>query len=208
MRGWKLAVTRIGVVAIPVIALYVGVGWNSASGVFAPVRSLRSVVDTSTDRSAYWREVENWNIAVSLKEMPITGLGLGGEYTEVMANDSVAEGYKEYREWPHNTYLGLLLLMGLFGFTVVFALGSLVIFLSVRSYRLAVTAEQRVVALGCLGTVIAAQVLAWGDTGAHFPQFKVLLALAVAVSASLATTTGAWKDAPARPLTQGGGGGS
>jgi O-antigen ligase len=198
MKGWKLALTRFCVVAFPVLALYIGAGWNRASGLFAPVSTLRSVVDSSTDRSAYWREVENWNIAVSMRQLPITGLGLGGEYTEVMANDSVADGYREYREWPHNTFLGLLLLMGLFGFTAVFALSSLVVFLSIRSYRLATAPQERVAALGCLGTIVAAQVLAWGDTGAHYPHFKVLVALAVAVSASLAAATGAWRNAGAQ----------
>jgi hypothetical protein len=195
MKGWKRIVTRALVLALPVVALYVGVGWNSGNRIFAPVQTLRGVSDTSTDRSAFWREVENWNISMSLRERPILGVGLGGEYTEIMANDDVSVGFKEYREWPHNTVLGQLLLMGLFGFTAVWLLPSLTIFLSVRSYRMAETGEQRTAAAVCLGTVIACQVLAWGDTGAHFPQYKIMMGLAVAIAARLAVATGAW---PAR----------
>jgi hypothetical protein len=195
-QAWGRAVTRVLVFSLPVVALYVGVGWDRGSRVFAPVKILRGVTDTSRDRSAYWREVENWNIAMSMRQSPLLGVGLGGEYTEVMANDDVSAGFKEYREWPHNTVLGLLLLMGVFGATAVLLLPALVVFLSVRSYRLAATASQRVAAAGTLAAVVACQVLAWGDTGAHFPQYKVVLALAVAVSARLASATGAW---PARP---------
>jgi O-antigen ligase len=192
MKHWKVVATRVLLVTLPVIVLYVGVGWNAGAAVFAPVQTLRSVVDTSTNRSSYWREVENWNIAVSMRELPITGLGLGGSYTEIMANDSMTDEYKEYREWPHNSYLGLLLLLGLGGFTAVFALPAVVVFLSVRSYRMADTPELKLVALACLGGVIACLVLAWGDLGMRFPQYKVLMALAVATSAHLSVATGAW----------------
>lgn len=195
MKRWKRSLTRVLLLGAPVIGLYVGVGWNRGNRVFAPIQTLRSVVDTSADRSAYWREVENWNISMTMRQKPLMGLGLGGQYAEFMSNDDVTAGYKEYREWPHNTFLGLLLLMGLFGFTAISVLPALVVFLSVRSYRLAATLDQRVAAFGCLAAVVSCQVLAWGDTGAHYPQYKVFAALAVAVSARLAVATGAW---PAR----------
>jgi O-antigen ligase len=194
-NAWKLSLTRLAVLAAPLVVLYVGVGWYRSEQIFAPVKSLRTVMEPSRDRSAYWRDVENWNVAMSMRQMPLTGLGLGGRYTEVMRNDDVSFFYKEYRDWPHNTFLGLLLLMGPFGFTAVSALGALAIFLSIRSYRMATTPDHRVAALGCLCAVIACQVMAWGDLGASFPQYKVFSALAVVLSAKLAVVTGAW---PAR----------
>ena len=103
--------------------------------------------------------------------------------------------YKEFREWPHNSVIGLLFCMGLFGFTATWALLAGVFFLAVRSYRMATAPEHRVAALGCVAAVIACQVMAWGDLGAHFVQYKVFAGLAIAVSAKLAVVTGAW---PAR----------
>jgi hypothetical protein len=196
MRGWKRAMSRAVLVALPVLAIYAVAGWNSQSRFFAPLRTFRSVSDTSVDRSAYWREVENWNIVESMRASPILGTGLGGEYTEHMPNDDVSQGFKEFREWPHNTVLGLLLLMGLIPFWATWMLLPLVIFLSVRSCRMAVHAEERVAALSCIGAAVACLVLAYGDTGAHFPQYKIFVALAVAVSARLAVATGAWPDQP------------
>ncbi len=197
LKAWRRSLTKMLVVSLPIIALYVGVGWNRGGTFFAPIQNLRSVSDTSADRSAYWREVENWNIAMSLRERPLLGTGLGGEYTEYMANDDVSRFYKEYREWPHNTFLGLLLTMGFFGFTTTFALPAAVLFLAIRSYRAAATPDQRVAALACVAAVTACQVMAWGDLGSHFPQYKVFLGLAIAVSAKLAVATGAW-PAPIR----------
>jgi O-antigen ligase len=197
MRGWKRWFTRVAVVLVPLISIYVAVGWERGSRIFAPVRTIRGVIDTQRDRSAYWREVENWNIAMSLRERPVLGVGLGGEYTEYMKNDDVSTGFKEYREWPHNAVLGQLLLLGLFGFTAVWMLPAVLVLLAVRSTWRATTAEERVSGIVALGAVVACQVLAWGDTGAHFPQYKVFLALAVAVLARLAVSTGAWP--PRRP---------
>jgi hypothetical protein len=196
MHRWKRAMTRAMVLAVPVIALYVAVGWERTSTLFAPVQTLRGIADSSASRSSYWRDVENWNVATSMRATPLAGAGLGGHYTEHMANDDISMFYKEYREWPHNSLLGIAFLMGPFGFTAYFALLSLVCFLSLRSFWRARAPELRVAAFACLGTIIVGLVQAYGDLGLNFPQYKVLVALAVAVSARLAVVTGAW---PARP---------
>jgi O-antigen ligase len=197
VRGWKRALTRVLLVAVPVAGLYVGVGWNRSGAPFGPVQTLRGLVDTKSNRSSYWREVETWNIATTIRETPLLGTGLGGEYHELMMNDDISGFYKEYKQWPHNTVLGLLMLMGLFGFTATWVLQSLIVFLAVRSYRMSATPELRTAALGCLGAVTACGVMAWGDTGAHYTQYKVFFGLALAVSARLAVATGAWPTRPA-----------
>jgi hypothetical protein len=46
--------------------------------------------------------------------------------------------------------------------------------------------------LACVGAAVACLVLAWGDTGAHYPQYKIFVALGVAVSSRLVVATGAW----------------
>jgi len=195
LTGWQRMLTKAALVSIPIALLYVALGWNSSSKVFAPVVTLRSVSDPGHDSSAYWREVEIWNISTSMRQNSIMGMGLGGEYTEYMFNDDISEGtdgYKEYKEWPHNTVLGLLMLMGLFGFTTQWILFPAILFLAIRSYWLGRSADERMVALGCIVAVVGCLVMAWGDTGAHYIQFKVALALAFAFASKLAIQTGAW----------------
>jgi O-antigen ligase len=192
MRAWKRLVIRAGLLLLPLAALYVTVGWNRPTGIFSPLNTLRGVSDTSYDHSAYWREVENWNLAVNVGYHPFLGAGLGGRYLEVMPNDDISELYREYREWPHNTVLGQLMLMGLLGFTVVWSVFAAGLYLAFRAYRAAVSQEHRVAALGCIGGVVGCHMLAYGDTGAHYPQYKVVMALAIAMAGKLALATGAW----------------
>jgi hypothetical protein len=195
MRGWKRALTRAMLVVLPVAAVYAAVGWNREGRIFRPVQIFRGVADTSYDHSAYWREVENWNIAVTMQDAPLLGIGLGGRYVEHMANDDISNLYREYREWPHNTVLGQFLLLGALGFTATWSLFAAALFLAFRAHRLAARGEARAAALGCVGTLVACHVLAYGDTGAHYPQYKIFVALAIALAGKLAVATGAW---PAR----------
>jgi O-antigen ligase len=159
------------------------------------VQLVRSVVDASVDSSTYWRDVENWNVAMTLREHPLVGLGLGGEYTEFMPNADISVRYRDYRAWPHNSVLGLLLFAGLFGFTLLWTLFAIVVFLAVRAHRRARTPEERVAALACIAAVVVCVLMAFGDTGAHFTQYRVFAALALSVVGKLAVATGAW---PAR----------
>jgi hypothetical protein len=98
--------------------------------------------------------------------------------------------------------LALLLFAGPFGFTAMWALAALAVFLAVRAHRFATEPDDRVAALACVATVIGSGVLAFADTGAHFVHYRVLLSIAVAVSGKLAVATGAWpssrKPRPAR----------
>ena len=195
MKGWKKPILRALLIAAPALALYVGVGWNRSAAVFAPIRTLRSVADTSVDRSAYWREVENWNIAMTIRERPLLGGGLGGSYTEYMRNDDISNIFADYRAWPHNTVLGQLMLLGLVGFVATWSLFAVALFLCVRAYWMATNGSQRAAALGCAGAIIACHLLAYGDTGAHYPQYKVFMALALSLGGKLAIETGAWPRA-------------
>jgi hypothetical protein len=202
-RPWKRAVTRIGIAAAPLLALYLAVGWNRNGAVFAPIQAFRSV-DATVDNSTRWRDIENWNIAMSMREHPILGIGLGGEYSEFLRGDDISSVFAEYRAWPHNSVLALLLFAGPFGFTAMWALAALAVFLAVRSHRFATEPDDRVAALACVAAVIACGVLAFADTGAHFVHYRVLLAVAVAVSGKLAVATGAWPSrTTARPARAG-----
>jgi hypothetical protein len=188
---WKRALTRFVLVAAPVLALYAAAGWNRGGRLFAPVQTFRTLTDASVDSSTRWREIENWNLAMSIREAPILGIGLGQRYTEFVRGDDISDLFAEFRAWPHNTVLGLLLFAGPLGFTAIWSLLGLVVFLAARALPVAARPEDRVAALACVATVIACGVLAFGDTGAHFVQYRVLLALSVATAGKLATATGA-----------------
>lgn len=193
-RPWKRTLVRWLLIGAPFVAAYGWVGWNhSSSGLFAPVAKIKSMID-SKNPSTYWRDVETWNIAMSIQRSPITGVGLGGEYVEHMFNDDISSIYPDYRAWPHNTILGLLLLTGVPGFFAIWLLYPFVVFLAVRSYHRASTAEERSAALLCVAAIICCSAQAWGDTGAHFKQYNLALGAALALAGKLAVSTGAWRN--------------
>jgi O-antigen ligase len=153
---------------------------------------VKSLQSGKNDASTYWREVENWNIAMTMREHPFLGMGLGREYVEHMENDDISSIYPEFKFWPHNSILGMLLFFGVFAFTMMWAIVSAIVFLAVRSYRLAASPEDRAAALWTICVVLFCTIQAYGDIGAPFMQYRIFMALAMAVAGKLATATGAW----------------
>ena len=189
--AWKRRLRRSAILALPIVALYVAVGWGGRSSLFAPLNAFRTVSET-TDLSTLWRDIENWNISMSIREGPVIGIGLGQEYTEVMYNGEMSRAYAEYRAWPHNSVLGLLLFGGLLGFTAIWLPHAVTVFLAVRSCRFALLPEDRTASVACLAAIVAVMVLAYGDLGLNFMECRVFMALAMAVTGKLAVATGAW----------------
>jgi hypothetical protein len=197
-RSWKRSVTRLAIAAAPILVLYVAVGWSSSSSFFAPVNTLRSLSDATVDNSTLYREVENYNLAMSVREAPFLGFGFGKQYTEHMSYGrylDISRIFNLYRAEPHNAVVGLLVFGGLFAFTGMWALFAVGVFLAARSYRFAQVPQHRAAALCSLAAIIVVCVQFYGDLGQYFIQSRVFAALALAVAGKLAVATGAW---PAR----------
>ncbi len=107
-------------------------------------------------------------------------------------NDDLSVLYPEYRAWPRNSVLGLLLFSGVIAFTALWALYAVTVFLAVRSHGLAQVPEHRVAALTCVAAVISCTVAAYGYTGPNLIPYRVFWGLAAAVAGQLAVETGAW----------------
>jgi len=75
---WKKRFTTVAIFGAPLLIAYLALGWNSnGGGIFAPVHKVRTMVDGSVDPSTYWRDVEAWNIASTLRDRSPLGVGLG-----------------------------------------------------------------------------------------------------------------------------------
>jgi len=208
-RPWKRVLSRAAVVGMPVLALYVAAGWSSPTGPFAPVQMLRSVSDNRVDRSTWWRDVENWNLAMSMLDNPILGRGFGREYSEYFLNDDISNVFPMYRSEPHNMVLGLMVFGGLLGFAGIWTMLAVAMFLAARAYRFSKRPIERAAALAFVGTAIVLCVQIYGDMGLFATQFKVLGAVVLALAGKLSVAVGAWpRRAPfssiPRPATAGG----
>jgi O-antigen ligase len=186
-------VGRAALAVLPALLLYGAAGWGSTAtgGFFKPVRLVRSIVDSNVDRSTWDRQVENWNLAMSMRERPLTGRGFGHEWTEYMASDDIAAIFARYKAQPHNQVLGILLFAGPLAFAGIWAPLSLLVLLARRAYPRLRAPEGRAAALAVGATAVIVAVQFFGDLGPFWPQYGVLLALALATGGKLAGETGA-----------------
>ncbi|HEY3256102.1 MAG TPA: O-antigen ligase family protein [Polyangiaceae bacterium] len=188
----KRKVQRMLLMAAPVVAVYCMAGWNSGSGLFKPVQVLRSVVDSKSDNSTLWRDIENFDLITTIKQNPIFGVGYGNPYLEVVALPAVDYPLEKYL--PHNSILGLLSSAGYFGYAAMTLLWVVGAFFAMRSYYATTNAIDRAAAIVSFGVVLVYLIQCWGDLGLGAPSGVFLIAPALAVAGKLAVATGAWSD--------------
>lgn len=187
---FKRRLWRAAKILSPFMLIYTAVGWNSGADIFKPIRSLRSVIDTQSNASSFWREIENFNLIETLKGSPVLGTGYGVPFNEVVMMPAV--NYSLERFAPHNAILGLWAYGGVFGYTMLTLLWSGGVFFAIRAFRAAKSGEHRVAALASFSTVPIYFVQCWGDLGLGTWIGVWLTACGLAVSAKLAVATGAW----------------
>jgi hypothetical protein len=187
----KRAIATMLVVMSPFIAIYLVLGSRSQSGFFAPAGSIVSVF-TQTDASSGTRDIENYNLMMTLRPNPLLGTGLGHEYNEVSRAYDITGAFSQYRYIGHNSVLWLWSVAGYLGFTAIWLTIVVAVFLARRSYALATRASDRVASAWVLAVIAAYLVQAWGDMGMHGWVVVMLMSAALALSGKLAVATGAW----------------
>jgi hypothetical protein len=194
---WRHRVARALLLAAPVLALYLAIGWNSGSSAFKPVKMLRSTLDAKVDRSTWDREVENWNVVMSSHDHPILGRGYGFGYTVFVESDDISPWFPQFKAMPHNAILGWFLFAGVIGFTAMWAFFVGTVYLAVRAYARTTVPDERAATLCVVAAIVAVAVQAWGDMGPASIQSRMVGAMAAFVAVKLAVRSGAW---PARRI--------
>lgn len=194
---YKKRFRRILLVASPMIALYTMAGWNSQYGkFFKPVQIARSIVEPQSDGSSLWRELENTNLLVTLKESPIFGFGYGRRFIEAIPLPAVDYSLEYY--CPHNSLLGLWAFAGFIGFTAITLLWGAAVYFAMRGYHAAKQPTDRVAAIVSVGAVLVYMVQAFGDLGLGSLTGVYILAPALALAGKLPVALGVWgKPKPA-----------
>ncbi len=193
-RVVRLWLARMIIASLPLAAVYVAVGWNSKSKVFAPVTSLRSAMD-SKDTSNQTRDIENGNLILTLNQSPLVGSGFGHEYLERVHAYDIQKIFPQYRYIAHNSVLWLWSQTGLVGFTLLWMPLVLGIFLALRSYRKARTATSRVVAMTAAAVLVCYAGQAYGDMGLQSWTATLIVSVWLGTLGRLAVATGAWTNA-------------
>jgi O-antigen ligase len=195
----KRTAVRAAIAGSPLFMVYAVLGWNSGSALFEPVHTLRSVVDAKADPSTLWRDLENYDLFYTLRHNPLLGTGYGHKYVEIVWLPDVSSAYALERFLPHNSILGLWAFGGLVGFTALWAMLVVGLFLGARAYRHAVTVDDRTVALTTVSILVVYLVYCYGDLGLGTWTSVFTVAPALAIASKLAVATGAWPSAARSP---------
>jgi hypothetical protein len=194
----KRKITRAMYIALPVLAVYLAIGWGSDSKIFKPVHMLRSVVEPSTDGSTLWRELENFDIIMTFRTSPIFGTGYGHPYLEIVQLPAVDYSLERYA--PHNSILGLWAFCGYVGYATLTLLWAVGVYFALRTYRSSKEPSYRAASLVSFGTVLVFLIQCWGDLGLGSWIGVFSMAPALATAGKLAVASGQWpalKPAPA-----------
>jgi O-antigen ligase len=191
----RRSLERAAVLAAPFVVLYAAAGWSSTGGFFAPVQIVRSVVDSKADASTEWRDWENYDLFFTLKQSPLFGTGYGHGYVEAVKLPEISQAYALYRFIPHNSILGLWAYGGLVGFTALWSMLAVGLFLAARAARRATASTDRAAAIAACAAIVIYLVHCYGDMGLGTWTSVFIVAPAFAVASHVAVATGAW---PAR----------
>ncbi len=196
---------RLVLLAAPVLALYVGVGWGRGGAIFAPVRAIATNVGEQENTSSIARHEENLNLVWTYLKSPLLGLGWGHTYREASSTYTRGFGpsFYQYGYLPHNSMVALATFAGLPGLAGIWLVVPVTAFLATRAYRHAARRTDAAAAMAALCYLPAYAVHAYGDIGFESFTGCLLLGVALGVAGELAATTGAWPTASARRMAKG-----
>ena len=183
----------------PLFAGYMLVGASRSGGVFAPAAAIWSVTRQS-DGSSDSRDVENYNLTLTLRGNLPLGSGFGHMYDEGPAAYDLTDVFAQFRYVAHNSILWLLAILGPLGFFVLWLPIAVGTYFAALAHRFADAAPRastvRIAAYVVIATLAAYQVQAYSDMGTQGWTGTTLVALALASTAVLVRETGAWRGVP------------
>jgi len=194
----RRAIRRQALTALPLVLLYVAIGWDRTERTFAPVQQLRSVLTDTQDESNDARNLENRGLIVTLQARRLLGTGFGHEFIEVSTRYSLGmQGFfPNYRYLPHNSLLGLVAFTGVLGFSIIWLFVPASAFVAARAYPRARDTQERALSLLAFAVPFVYSAQAFGDMGLQSLKANAILAASTAVAARVVVGAGAWSKAP------------
>lgn len=187
----KRRMNRALLTLMPIVGLYIAVGWGRTERVFKPLQSFYTIT-SQEDSSTKSRNVENLGLIHTASTSPLMGTGWGHEYYIVSNKYDLGGWFKLWRYIPHNSVLGLFAFMGMLGFYGYWLAFPTGMFLNARVAKLgnAPLARQ----LGVIGAVqmVVCVNQYFGDMGMF--SYKVVYVMSTSFAIALRTPilAGAW----------------
>jgi hypothetical protein len=203
----KRRINRRLLLCVPIVVLYVAVGWGRSERIFKPLASFDSAT-SEADASTKSRDNENAGLIYTFAQGPALGTGWGVEYIETDSSLS-ARSFTQYRYIPHNSLLAILAFGGWLGFIGILMPLPVAVYLNARTYRATSVPLVRVVAMVAVAEVAICLNQIYGDMGLFSRTTMVILAAGFASAGRLSAWSGAWPvpgkiEGPSGPGARGG----
>lgn len=187
VNRWSLAI-------VPLLAIYVLVGWGRPGSLFAPLRAFDSTAGKNEDSSTMARNEENVNVVLTFIQHPVLGSGWGQPM--IRASSFFANfggGFDEmYPYTPHNSLAAVVAFSGLVGQFGILLVVPVAAFLGARACRLATTRADRAATIATVCCLPVWGIQAYADIGLQSLTNGLLLSVLMAVAGRVAVWTGAW----------------
>ncbi|MGH7296703.1 MAG: O-antigen ligase family protein [Polyangiaceae bacterium] len=197
----KRRLKRAVSVALPVILLYVAIGWGRPESIFRPLRSFQTV-SSEQDKSTEARNVENLGlIATASQNGWLMGSGWGHKYVEVSGKYNIYF-FELWPYVPHNSVLGLLAYTGYVGFVGYWMCFPMAAFFHARVARQGAKPLDRYMGAVGLVQLVSCADQWYGDMGSFSPVTMYALASSLAMALRLPIGSGVWSNrgTPPRPV--------
>jgi hypothetical protein len=166
-------------------AIYVKVGGTSSSAFFRTCCA--HPPDEREDSSSITRDIENYNLIVTLRENKIVVPALI-EYTKP-SRPTISPPILPLQFIAHNSVLWLWSLGGLVGFTLLWMIYPIQAYFSARGYRMGRTPIERAAGLATLAGTATFLGQDWGDMGFNSYTTLAMFAACYAVASKLCAAT-------------------
>lgn len=108
---------------------YIGIFWNSSGTLGMPANAFKSVIGLANERdrsSNEYRDIENWNITYTIRQVPLSGVGFGNKfYINIPLPD--ISFFDRWEYVTHNSIMWVWMQGGVFTFySMIFFIGNAV----------------------------------------------------------------------------------
>lgn len=187
----KRTVIRALLAAVPLVMIYVGVGWGRPEPIFKPLQSFQTVA-TQEDASTKARNVENLGLIATANAYGwLMGPGWGHKYVELSDKYQIHE-FELWPYVPHNSILGLLAFTGLLGVAGFWLPYSTAMYLNSRLARQGRTPLGRRIGLISATQMVVCANQMYGDMGIFSSKTIYILAASYAVAMRIPAVDGVW----------------
>ena len=180
----------LAVVGAIAFGAYAAFFWDESGPVAEPLRAIQTVIDPGAKSardagSDHWRDIENRNIASTIRQLPLTGVGVGQQYFFQEEPPPLPASFPYWRYITHNAVLWLWLKAGPLGAFALWFLVARVLLVGSSLYVRLRDPGLRLVAALPVAVVVCQIVFSSVDLGLSYTRTMLVLGTSLGLVAVL-----------------------